>query len=97
MSLDIVVVADVPIGAEAGFQAYESAVLPLLARHGGRLERRVRTADARTEVHLVSFATQQGHESYLADAERRSHGHLLDGLGVAQRVLLVEDVPPEGL
>ena len=91
--LTVVVVADVPHGAEAGFQAYESAVLPLLPRHGGRLERRLRTADARSEVHLVSFASQEGFEAYLADEERQSHRGLLDGLGVAQRVLLVQDVP----
>ena len=92
MSLTIVMVADIPSGADAGFQAYESAVLPLLPRHGGRLERRLRTGDALTEVHIVSFASQDGFESYLADEERQSHQGLLDGLGVTQRVLLVDDV-----
>ena len=85
-------VADIPSGAEAGFQAYESAVLPLLQRHGGRLERRLRTDDALTEVHIVSFASQEGFQSYLADEERQSHRGLLDDLDVAQRVLLVHDV-----
>ena len=92
MSLTIVMVADIPSGAEARFQAYEAAVLPLLERHGGRLERRLRTGDASTEVHLVSFTSQEGFESYLADEERQSHRGLLDGLDVAQRVLLVDDV-----
>ncbi|MGY2064066.1 hypothetical protein [Blastococcus sp. SYSU DS0619] len=92
MSLTIVMVADIPSGADAGFQAYESAVLPLLTRHGGRLERRLRTGDALTEVHIVSFASQDGFESYLADEERQSHKGLLDGLGVTQRVLVVDDV-----
>ena len=92
MSLTIVMVADIPSGAEAGFQAHESAVLPLLPRHGGRLERRLRTGDALTEVHIVSFASQEGFESYLADEERQSHKGLLDGLEVAQRVVLVGDV-----
>ena len=85
-------VADIPSGAEAGFQAYESAVLPLLQRHGGRLERRLRTDDALTEVHIVSFASQEGFQSYLADEERQSHKGLLNDLDVAQRVLLVHDV-----
>ena len=93
MSLTIVMVADIPSGAEAGFQAYESAVLPLLPRHGGRLDRRLRTADALTEVHVVSFASQEGFASYLADPERQSHRRLLDGLDVSQRVLRVDDVP----
>jgi uncharacterized protein (DUF1330 family) len=92
MSLTIVMVADIPSGAEAGFQAYESAVLPLLQRHGGRLERRLRTDDALTEVHIVSFTSQEGFQSYLADEERQSHKGLLDDLDVAQRVLLVHDV-----
>ena len=85
-------VADVPSGAEAGFQAYESAVLPLLPRHGGRLDRRLRTGDALAEVHIVSFASQEGFDSYLAAPERQSHRELLDGLDIAQRVLLVNDV-----
>jgi hypothetical protein len=92
MRLTIVMVADIPSGAEAGFQAYESAVLPLLQRHGGRLERRLRTDDALTEVHIVSFASQEGFQSYLADEERQSHKGLLDDLDVAQRVLLVHEV-----
>jgi uncharacterized protein (DUF1330 family) len=92
MRLTIVMVADIPSGAEAGFQAYESAVLPLLQRHGGRLERRLRTDDALTEVHIVSFTSQEGFQSYLADEERQSHKGLLDDLDVAQRVLLVHDV-----
>ena len=92
MSLTIVMIADIPGAAEAGFQAYESAVLPLLPRHGGRLERRFRTGDALTEVHIVSFESQEGFDSYLADEERQAHRGLLDGLDVAQRVLLVDDV-----
>jgi uncharacterized protein (DUF1330 family) len=92
MRLTIVMVADIPSGAEADFQAYESAVLPLLQRHGGRLERRLRTDDALTEVHIVSFDSREGFQSYLADEERQSHKGLLDDLDVAQRVLLVHDV-----
>ena len=92
MSLTIVMVADIPSGAQEGFQAYESAVLPLLPRHGGRLERRFRTDDALTEVHGVSFDSREGFESYLADEERQSHKELLDALYVVQRVLLVDDV-----
>jgi hypothetical protein len=92
MRLTIVMIADVPSGAEASFQAYESATLPLLPRHGGRLERRLRTDDALTEVHIVSFESQESFESYLADEERQSHKGMLDGLDIAQRVLLVSDV-----
>ena len=85
-------IAEIPVGAGARFDAYESAVLPLLPRHGGRLERRLRSADALTEVHVVSFGSQDGLDSYLADGERQSYRGLLDGLDIAQRVLVVEDV-----
>lgn len=92
MALTFVVVADMQPGARAAFEQYESLVLPLLARHGGRLERRLRTADALTEVHIVSFRSQDGYESYLADEERASHRWLLDGVRVEQRLLRVVDV-----
>ena len=65
-------VADIPPGSEPAFQWYESLVLPLLARHGGRLERRLRTEEALNEVHIVSFESQDGYESYMADQEPES-------------------------
>lgn len=92
MKVTVVMVADIPDGAAAAFQAYEAKVLPLLERHGGRLERRLRTDDALNEVHVVSFTAQDGYESYLADAERQSYRGLLDGLDIVQRVLRVSDV-----
>ena len=92
MALTFVMVADVPPGAETAFQRYEALVLPLLARHGGRLERRLRTDDALCEVHIVAFASREGYTSYLADEERQSHRALLDGADVVQRLLQVTDV-----
>ena len=92
MGPTFVMVADIPVGAESTFQRYEDLVLPLLARHGGRLERRLRTDDALNEVHVVSFESQQGYESYTADEERVAHRAVLDGVDVVQRVLQVHDV-----
>ena len=92
MSLTFVMVADLSPDAVSAFQSYESLVLPLLARHGGRLERRLRTEDALNEVHIVSFASQDGYESYQADEERQAHRALLDGVEVVQRLLRVKDV-----
>lgn len=87
----------VDLGAEAveAFDAYENRVLPLLARHGGALERRLRTADGRTEIHLLSFASRAGYEAYLADPDRAALGHLLDGLDVRRQLWDVTDVPPD--
>ena len=67
-------------------------MLPLLARHGGRLERRLRTADGRTEVHLLSFASRAGFDAFRADPDRAALQPLLDGLPLRQRVLEMHDV-----
>ena len=92
MSLTFVMIADVPPDGVSAFQRYESLVLPLLARHAGRLERRLRTDDALAEVHVVSFESREGYDSYIADEERQAHRSLLDGAEVVQRILQVEDV-----
>lgn len=91
--LTLVLVADLPADVVATFRRYEDAVLPLLARHGGRLERRLRTGDGRTEVHVVSFDDQAGLDACLADPERVAHRVLLDGVELEQRLLRVTDVP----
>ncbi len=93
VALTFFMVADFPAGAQA-FEQYESLVLRLLPRHGGRLELRLRTVDALTEVHTVSLLSQAGYESYVADEERMSHGWLLDGVQLEQRRLQVQDVQP---
>ena len=84
--------ADVPREGVAAFQRYEAAVLPLLERHDGRLERRLRTADGQAEVHVLSFGSRAAYEAYSADPERRDHRAALEGLGLTQRLLEVVDV-----
>ena len=92
--LTIVMVADAPAADVAAFQSYEALVLPLLDRHAGRLERRLRSADGTVEVHIVSFASRTGYESYLADPERTALRARLAGSQVGQRVVEVHDVEP---
>lgn len=89
--LTLALVVDLADDAVAPFDAYERRVLPLLDRHGGRLDRRLRTADGRAEVHLLSFAGRAGHDAYLADPDRAAAGRLLDGLDVRRRLLEVTD------
>ena len=92
-AVTLVAVLDVtPEGVDA-FRRYEALVLPLLGRHGGRLERRLRSRDGRTEVHVLSFASRAGVDAYLADPERAGHRALLDGVTLEQRVVEVADVP----
>ena len=90
--LTLALVVDLAADAVAPFDAYERRVLPLLARHGGRLDRRLRTADGRTEIHLLSFADRAGYDAYLADPDRAAAGRLLDGLDLQRRLLEVTDV-----
>jgi hypothetical protein len=77
----------VPAEAAPGLQRYEQAVLPLLPRHGGRLERRLRTPDGTTEVHVLSFASEDAYRAYLADPGRSVHRALLGGAEPVQRVV----------
>jgi hypothetical protein len=73
-----VLVIHLPADGVESFQRYEAAVLPLLSDHHGRLERRLRSADERTEVHLVSFPSAEHFESYRDDPRRAEQSHLLD-------------------
>ena len=72
---------------------YEDGVLALLGAHGGTLERRLRTHDGRSEVHIITFAARAGLESFLVDPRRLA---LRAGAGDAApttTVLEVSDVP----
>ncbi len=89
--LTLALVVDLADDAIGPFDAYERRVLPLLARHGGRLDRRLRTADGRTEIHLLSFADRAGYDAYLADPDRTVAGNLLDGVDLQRRLLEVRD------
>ncbi|RKN43574.1 hypothetical protein [Micromonospora endolithica] len=76
---------------EAG-RRYEDTVLALLGRHGGQLERRVRTGDGHTEVHLIRFDSRRGYRSFLADPERVALRATLGDAAPTTRVLEVHDV-----
>ncbi|MCM0674223.1 GNAT family N-acetyltransferase [Micromonospora phytophila] len=88
------VVALVELAADAveAGQRYEDTVLDLLGRHGGRVERRLRTGDGRTEVHLLRFDSRAGWEAFRADPERAAlRASLGDGTPTG-RVLEVHEV-----
>ena len=90
--LTLVMLADVAREDVGAFQRYEAAVLSMLERHDGRLERRLRTADGQAEVHIVSFGSRHGFDAYMADPERIDHRALLEGVALTQRLLEVTDV-----
>ncbi|MEH1166696.1 hypothetical protein V6V47_15060 [Micromonospora sp. CPCC 205539] len=53
--LHLVAVVEFAAGAEEAGRRYEDAVLALLGRHGGRLDRRLRSTDGQAEVHVIRF------------------------------------------
>jgi hypothetical protein len=92
-AITLVLVARIPAAGVADFQAYETAVLPLLAEHGGRLERRLRGGDATVEIHVVRFPDTDALERYRQDGRRTAHAALLERSGASMELLHVEDVP----
>ncbi len=64
-------------GMEETFDAFEEQVLPLLARHEGRLVFRARLSAVHTEigspyeVHLVEFPSEAHYHAFAADEDRQ--------------------------
>ena len=80
-------------GLEA-FAAYEACVLPLLAQHGGKLERRLQSADEQVELHLVNFPSDEAFVSYRDDERRHEQRHLLERSDAAIEVLELYEIGP---
>ena len=82
----------VPPEGVTAFQAYEDAVLPLLAAHGARVERRLRSGDGGVEIHLLWFPSAARLDAYRADPARAAHAALFAASGATAEVLTVADV-----
>ncbi|GAB3344188.1 hypothetical protein GCM10027452_15850 [Micromonospora halotolerans] len=89
--LRVVALVDLSADPDAG-REYEDAVLALLTRHGGRLERRLRTGDGTTEVHVIRFAARAGYDAFLVDPERVALRAALGDAAPTTQVLDVHDV-----
>jgi hypothetical protein len=74
------------------FRVYEEVVLGLLERHGGRIQRRLRSEDGESEIHLIEFADPAGYTAYLSDPERAAAQRLIEGAELTQRGFVVDDV-----
>ena len=70
--MKLLVQIDLTAADLAAFEAYEAAVLPLLAEHGAVLERRLRVVDDGAETHLIDFPSPSALEAYLADPRREA-------------------------
>ncbi|MFG1838996.1 hypothetical protein [Micromonospora sp. NPDC049175] len=90
--LTLVALVEFPVGGEDAGRRYENAVLALLGRHGGRLERRLRSTDGQTEVHVITFEDRAGYESLLADPDRAALRAALGDTAPATRVIEVHEV-----
>ena len=87
-----VLIARIPAAGVAAFTAYEAQVLPLLAEHGGVLQRRLRSDDGQTEIHLVWFPSDAHFDRYRADPRRTRHAHLMAESGASLERLRLRDV-----
>ena len=88
----LVMTARVPMAGVARFQAYEKLVLPLLADHGGDLQRRLRNADGTIEVHIVRFPSADRLARFRADPRRIAAAPLLTASAAVIEVFEAMDV-----
>jgi uncharacterized protein (DUF1330 family) len=89
----LVAIVEMTPGHTAAGQQYEDAVLELLDRHGGSLERRMRGTDSPTEVHVIRFRSRAGLESFMADPDRLDHRERIGAAAPTTRVVEVQDLP----
>jgi uncharacterized protein (DUF1330 family) len=87
-----VLIAEVPADGVDVFREYESLVLPLLAAHGGRLDRRLRSGDGHREIHIVWFPDSEALDAFRADPRRQQVGHLLELSRASTDLFVVEEV-----
>jgi hypothetical protein len=90
--LTFVLIARIPPAGVGDFGTYEANVLPLLAAHGGLLERHLRNADGTLEVHIVSFPDEPAFERYRADPRRVGHAPILERSKATMELLRLRDV-----
>jgi hypothetical protein len=88
----VAIVEMAPGQAEAGHR-YEDAVLALLPRHGGSIERRLHTEDSTGEVHVIRFESRTGYESFMVDPDRLALRAALGEAAPTTRVLEVHEHP----
>ena len=85
-------IARIPSHGVASFNAYEDQVLPLLAAHGGVLQRRLSTDDGGTELHLVWFPSAAAFAAYRDDPRRAALAPLMVASEAELDLLAMRDV-----
>ena len=72
------------------FDEYESGALQLLERYGARLEDRLRSTDARSEIHILYFPDGDALESFRADPVRAALQDIWHRSGAVSSLLEVK-------
>ena len=91
-NVTFVLIARIPPEGISIFAAYEDHVLPLLAEHGGVLQRRLRSEDRLVEIHVVCFPSAPAFASFREDSRRAQHAPKLEASGARIELLQVEEV-----
>jgi hypothetical protein len=71
------------------FDEYEAKALALLSQYGARVEERLRSADDRSEVHLLHFPHADALAAFRADPTRAALQGLWDRSGATSTVTQV--------
>jgi hypothetical protein len=91
-ALTFVLIARIPPEGVEAYQAYEDQVLPVLAEHGGRLQRRLRNETGTLEVHILSYPSDAVAQSYRSDPRRAAATHLFETSSAKVELLFLRDV-----
>jgi uncharacterized protein (DUF1330 family) len=91
-AVTFVLIVRIPAHGITAFQEYEARVLPLLAEHGGVLQRRLRDDSGATEIHLIRFPSVAHFDRYRADPGRAAHAHLMVASQAETELLRMRDV-----
>lgn len=91
-AVTLVALLKVPAAGARDFQAYEARVLPLVAEHGGTLQRRMRNGDGTAECHILRFPARDAFERFKADPRRAAAASLLAASGATAEVFEMTDV-----
>jgi hypothetical protein len=95
-SVTFVLIARIPPEGVSMFATYEEHVLPLLAEHGGVLQRRLRSGDGLVEIHVLNFPSPAARARFREDPRRVQHAPELEASGARIEVLQLEDVARNG-
>jgi hypothetical protein len=87
----LVAIVEMAPGNTAAGQRYDT-VLGLLDRHGASVERRMRSMDSATEVHIIRFRSRAGYESFMADPDRLGYRGRIGDAAPTTRVLEVREL-----